>query len=102
MAPKHALWNVSRECYLDKKSPLYGSRPVLFLHDEIITEVPDDPDRADAAAKRQTKIMIDSMQEYIKDVNISAGPCLMRRWYKSAKSVYDKKGRIIPWESNIL
>jgi hypothetical protein len=37
---KHALWLVSRECYVDRSSPLYGSRPVVFAHDEVITEIP--------------------------------------------------------------
>jgi len=92
---KHALWNVSRECYTDKTSPLFGSRPVLFAHDEIIAELPEG--KAHEAAHRMADIMVSSMREFVPDVHVSAEPALMRYWTKAAEPKY-VDGRLVPWE----
>jgi hypothetical protein len=99
---KHAGWFISKECYLDdpyrnKKGPtaLHGCRPVLFLHDEFILEVPED--RMHEAAERLVEVMVKAMQAYVPDVKISAEPAAMRRWYKSAEPVY-LDGKLVPWE----
>lgn len=93
---KHALWNVSKECYTDKASPLYGSRPILFAHDEIIAELPEA--KAHEAANRMAEVMIASMREFVPDVHIAAEPALMRYWTKAAEPKFDANGRLIPWE----
>ena len=83
---KEALFRVQAECYANPtKTPLYGCRPVVFMHDEIIMEVPTD--RADAAAARLAQVMIEGMSKYIVDVPVTATPVAMRRWYKGAKPV---------------
>jgi DNA polymerase-1 len=93
---KEALWRVSKECYVDKKSPLYGCRPVLFLHDEIALEVPySDPTRASAAARRLSQVMIEAMGVFIPDIPISAEPVMMRRWYKGGEAV-TVNGLLVP------
>ena len=92
---KRALWAVSKECYTDKTSALYGSRPVVFAHDELILEMP--PDRAHEAAMRQTEVMIREMQVVVPDVTVRAEPALMEYWYKDAAPVYDA-GRLVAWE----
>lgn len=91
-AAKRALWLVSKEAYCGP-GVLKGSRPVLFLHDEIIVEVPED--RAHEAAHRQTELMILGAREFIPDVKITAKPVLMRRWTKGASPVYIG-GRLTP------
>ncbi len=96
MGAKHALWNVSRECYTVEDSPLYGSRPVVFAHDEVITELIEA--KAHEAAYRQADVMIASMREFVPDVKIAAEPALMRFWDKNASPVFDAAGRLIPWE----
>lgn len=83
---KEALWRVARECYLDPASPLYGSRPVLFLHDEIGIEAPDDH-RAAPACERLAVVMREAMEAWIPDVPIRCGAVMMRRWYKGAEAV---------------
>src|SRR5206468_3423384 len=85
-------------CYLDPTSPLYGCRPVIFLHDEIIMEIPFsfEPARASAAAKRLQQIMVERMQAWLPDVPAKASPVMMKRWYKGAKPVYDANKNMIP------
>lgn len=89
MGAKHALWNVSRECYTDKRSALYGSRPIIFAHDEIIALVPSS--QAHDAANRLAEVMRDpelGMRKFVPDVAINCEPALMRRWYKAAEPFY--------------
>ena len=93
---KRALWAVSSECYTDKTSPLYGSRPVIFAHDEIIVEMCEQ--NAHEAATRQAEIMVREMQLVCPDVKVKAEPALMRYWYKDAEAVFDANRRLIPWE----
>jgi len=96
---KDALWVVTKECYLDKTSPLYGCRPVIFLHDEIIMEIPyekNNPAKASAAAKRLQQIMVERMQVWLPDVPAKASPVMMKRWYKGAKPVYDADKNMLP------
>jgi DNA polymerase family A/3'-5' exonuclease len=90
---KDALWHVSRECYSNPSSALWASRPVVFVHDEIITEMPED--RASDAAELQAKIMVDVMSKWIPEIPIKAGPVLMRKWHKGAKAVRIN-GRLVP------
>jgi DNA polymerase-1 len=94
---------VTRECYAVPESPLYGSRPVLFIHDEIILEIPyaegeEGAERLHAAAMRQAEVMIAAMQPLFPTVPITASPALMERWSKSADAAYDDLGRLIPYE----
>lgn len=89
----YAVWNVFVEMYLGvcwdnptKTSPLYGSRMIAFVHDEIILESP--ASRARACAKRLSEVMCGSMDIYTPDVPAIAEAHLMRRWYKDAEPVY--------------
>ena len=92
---KAALVNLTREMYLDKASPLFGSRLMLFAHDETIIEIPEE--KADAAARRQAEVMIAAMRRYTPDVKIIAEPALMRRWDKSAEARYDENKKLISY-----
>jgi len=93
---KDALTHVTRECYTEKSSPLYGSRPVLFIHDEIIIESPES--RTHEAAQRLEEVMVNRMSHYISRVRVSASAVAMRWWSKDADAVRDESGRLIPWE----
>jgi DNA polymerase I-like protein with 3'-5' exonuclease and polymerase domains len=90
---KDAMWHVARECYSVPSSPLWGCRPVVFLHDEVITEMPEE--RAAEAAERQVQVMVEVMQRWIPNIPIKASPVLMRRWYKGAKAVR-VDGKLVP------
>jgi len=93
---KNALYAVARECYSAPGSPLYGSYPVFFIHDEIIIETPELG--APEAAERLSELMISEMRRFTPDIPCQASPALMRRWYKGAETRRDRGGRLIPWE----
>jgi DNA polymerase I-like protein with 3'-5' exonuclease and polymerase domains len=95
-AAKDALFRVARECYVTPSSPLYGSRPLVFVHDEIIIESPDE--RAPEAALRLSELMCEAMQGVAPDVPSAATPALCKRWLKGAEPAYDEAGRLKPWE----
>jgi DNA polymerase I-like protein with 3'-5' exonuclease and polymerase domains len=102
---KLALWRVSRACYVDKSNCLYGSRIILFLHDELILECPES--MAHLCAAELVRLLCGAVQEVIPDVPITSSAVITRRWFKSAKPVYvdgilfpskpekDSKGRTV-------
>lgn len=102
---KEALWRVAKECYVNKTSPLYGCRPVLFLHDEIGIEIPYDmigPERASAAADRLSQVMIESASpRWIPDVPITCKPVMVRRWLKGAKGAFVGK-TLVPSKPKVV
>ena len=103
---KRAGWYLAQECYLGfgklwpndgrARSPLYGSRPVLFVHDEFILEVPEA--NAHEATLRQSEVMIAGMKEVVADVKVGTEFAIARRWYKGASAAYDENKRLVPWE----
>lgn len=97
-AAKNGMCAVVRECY-DKtcNSPLFGSRFILFAHDELIVEHPED--RAHEAAMRVGELMCRALVDMCPDMKaaVKAEPCLMRSWQKSAEPVY-VDGKLVPWE----
>ncbi len=104
MGAKAALYSVTKECYLGVKpdgtpSPLAGSRPVFFLHDEIGMETPyvgeGAVERASAAADRLSEVMIEEMSKWVPDLPILAQPAMMRRWHKGAEPVREN-GVLLP------
>lgn len=81
------------DCGGSGRSVLYGSRPVIFMHDEIICEMPEHC--AAEAAERLGKLMQNCMAFWIPDVPIGASPVLTRRWFKGAKPVR-VGGKLVP------
>lgn len=104
---KAALFFIAQEQYAgwskfwskdehEGRSPLFGSRQTIFVHDEFIGQalVP----HAAEAAQRLVQVALEGMRLYIDQVPVKAEPVLMRRWYKDAEPVYDADGVLIPWE----
>lgn len=110
---KGALFVVSQECYTgtsrswrrkcrkvglptDTPSPLHGSRPCIFVHDEIVTESPEE--KAADAAERLEEIMIEEMVRYTPHVACKVDPYIAKRWYKDGEAVRDPEtGKLLPW-----
>lgn len=90
---KLALWRIARACYVDTTSPLYGCRIVLFIHDEVILEIPEG--NLDEASRELVRLLCEAVQEVIPDVPITSQAVAMRRWYKGAKPV-KVAGKLVP------
>ncbi len=108
---KEAAWRIARAQHVGTpsaswklahpgmQSPLFNSRAVAFIHDEFISEVPDD-ERAHDAAWEQADLMLEAANHYLPDVPISREkmePLLMSRWSKAAVSTFDLNRRLITW-----
>lgn len=100
---KNALWLLSQEMYLynnavmpHEQSPLYGTRMVAFVHDQVLAETPEQG--AGRAAYRLSQVMVAGMRAYLPDVPVVAEAKLMRRWYKKAKAVRNAQNELICWE----
>lgn len=92
-AAKEALWRVTVHCYVLTDSPLYGSRPVNFVHDQVLVEVPEATFRE--AAKALQEQWCGGAQHVVPDIKILAEPAACRRWDKAAGDpVYDSAGRL--------
>lgn len=105
---KWAVFNVVRACYdptatsaLDPSRPSYlrGSYPLAFVHDELILEIPIGPYTHEACMELK-KIMEDALVAGMPDMAkaVQANPAVMFRWNKDAKSVYDSRKRLVPWD----
>lgn len=89
---------VTRLCLDDsRESVLYGCKPVVFLHDEIGIQVPEDKDPHEVS-EALCDAMKDSMGLVLTDMLIKVEPTAMRRWSKKAKPSYDDNGRLVIWE----
>lgn len=96
--PAFAHENSKKSAYAGGRSPLFGHRPIVFAHDEIICEHPES--EAHDGATRISEIMVEEMAFYCPDMvaACAAEPTLMKRWYKGATAVRDANGKLIPWE----
>jgi len=92
---KAALTEVVRESFIEKDSALFGCRAVVFVHDEIIMECPEE--RAPEAAERLSTVMVEQMKRYCPNIPVKAEAHLMNRWYKNAEPVY-RDGVLVLWE----
>lgn len=94
---KLAVWNVARECYdPSRESPIFGCRPLAFIHDQIIAEIPEDQWMHERGFE-MARVMRESMAMLMPDVKVGAKPVLMRRWHKKAKTVLDSNQRLAIW-----
>lgn len=98
---KRALCRVVTEQYTDRHSPLFGSRTVVFAHDELFGETPESIGHE--VCLRVEQIMVEEFQKGCPKhaKACKAEPTLMRRSRKDAGPVY-ANGRLIPWEDRFL
>lgn len=97
---KRALCRVVYEQHVDGGSVLYGSKTILFAHDELFGEA-----REDVAAEVSARVNVIMIEEFQKGCPnhvpaCKAEPTLMRRMRKDAKPAY-RDGRLIPWEDRL-
>lgn len=96
-AAKAAGFELAREAYTVKSSPLYGCRPWAFIHDEFIYECPEE--QAHEAYMRMDEIMVEQAARFCPDVPPRTEGAIMINWSKAAEEVRDSStGRVIPYE----
>jgi DNA polymerase I-like protein with 3'-5' exonuclease and polymerase domains len=87
---KSALYDVVRAAWMEPDSPLFGARPVLFIHDEIICEVEES--KAAAAADELARLMLKGIKPYVPDLPIQAEAWCSRTWRKGLDEMRDAQG----------
>lgn len=88
---------IARECYDEsRKSVLFGSRIVNFIHDQHLVESPEA--LAHECAQRVGQLMVEAAKPFIPDVPATCTPCLASCWSKGAEAVYDDNKRLMVWE----
>lgn len=89
-----------RECYgygpMGRESPLYGTRPIMMVHDELFGETLETG--AHEAVTRGSEVMVAVQKRYLPDVYVSAPPALAAFWSKDMEERRDEHGRLIPWD----
>lgn len=90
---KEALILVFEHCFFKPDSALYRCKPVLFIHDEIVIESPDD-DNHTARADLLSELMVQGMQKHTPDIPAVAEACASKLWVKDAKSTRLPNGKI--------
>ena len=88
------------ELNIHQAAPIYGCRPINFIHDQFLVEAPET--RGDAAANVTGLLMDRAGEEILPDVPVKCEPILARRWSKRAGKVKDKEGRLLAWELDAL
>jgi len=92
---KRATRLVSRAMYCDETSPLWDSRLLGMIHDELLSALP--ADRAHVAGPEQARLMDVALAEYCPDVRPKrVDAALMTHWSKSAEPVY-RDGVLTLW-----
>jgi len=97
---KAAVRAFGRECYgyapMGRESSLYGTRPIMMVHDEIFGET--SVAGAHEAMARGSEIMIAEMRQYLPDVYVNAPPSLAKFWAKEMEERRDDRGRLVAWD----
>lgn len=88
------------EAYSNRRSPFYGARPLAFVHDEWLYQVPlRSLEQLHEAAYLMAKIQVETAQRFCPDVLISASPSACFRWSKAAGDpVHTSSGLLLPFE----
>jgi hypothetical protein len=92
---KAAMWAIDRACYTNRRSPLWGSRIFLNVHDELCIELP--VERQHEAAFEGCRIAVAEMDKVTPDVKNEMEPAIGRRLFKAATAVKDRQGMLKPW-----
>ncbi len=94
---KHATWLVAKAEYVDVASPLFGSRTVAMVHDELLAECKLAV--VHEAGHELARLMTLGANKYLPDCPIPLAkvkPVAMLQWSKKAKPVF-VDGRLVPW-----
>ncbi len=100
-ATQDAGFHISKGCYVDRASALFGSRIANYVYDEFILETRDD-DHAHNVAHELARMMQVHANVWLPNVPFLDGqiePLLMRVWSKDAEPLHHfATKRLVPWE----
>lgn len=92
---KAALWAVTKAQHLDHSSPLFGTKILAFVHDEVLIEVPETS--ITGPAMELSRIMAEEFNSFVPDCPVQGVEvAAMRYWSKKARPVWED-GELIPW-----
>lgn len=97
-AAARGLMEAQRRAYTVKSSALYGSRAVMYTHDECVYEGP--ADQAHEAAHELAEVMAERFSDLHPDVPVSGcdiKPVVMGIYSKGAEQRKDDSGRLVAW-----
>ena len=77
---KDAFIGIFKECFINKESVLYGSLPIIFLHDEIVLEIKKGNEKE--KGELFSKIMCQSMEKYTGQIKAILEWEIADRWTK--------------------
>lgn len=92
---KEIMWQIVQECFNVPSSALWGSRPVNFVHDEVILETP--LTHCHTAGQRMVDIFNATFPKFCPDVRMETEAIAQWFWSKKASPRHDERGRLIPW-----
>lgn len=94
---KIAGWRLVEEAYEKKSSPMYGARPLAFVHDEWLYAMRRE--QIHEGGMRMAEVMTKTAMEFCPDVLFTASPAAFYRWSKSAGDpMWGADKRLIAWE----
>lgn len=94
-AIKDAMYHLSKRCYVDHGTALFGCRIVNEIHDEFLIEAP--MAQASDAAWEARDVLIERYNTWTPDFPVKSTPVLMDRWSKKAKHLVDGQGNLEVW-----
>lgn len=99
-AAKAAGVALIKAAYATPSSPLYGARPLAFVHDEWLYAIPyKSAEQFHAAAYEMARIQASAAQAFCPDVAITCSPGAFFRWSKAAGDPTLRNGVLIPFEA---
>ena len=98
---KSAYVAATRECYLGEKadgspSPLAGCRLPLFVHDELVSELP--LETAHISGPRITEIMESTASRLAPDCRAWKADTALMFWLAKGAEPVEVNGKLIPWD----
>jgi DNA polymerase-1 len=77
---KLSMWRVAWRQWMEPESDLYGTRQVLFVHDENVIEAPED--QAEVVRQELDEVMIEAFEEVCPDMKVRTDSHITDRYCK--------------------
>lgn len=88
-------WEITKESWTDKSSPLYAVPMWIFIHDEFGFEIPIG--EQGPVLQRADEIMVRELEKKMPDVRFKTEATASSLWAKGAKQVFEADGSLGIW-----